>query len=79
VLELKRAPGDDILVFGSGTLATALAQHRLIDEFQFAVAPVILGQGRTLISGAAMQAPLSLIESRALDGGHVLLRYELPK
>jgi hypothetical protein len=31
-LRLKRQPGKDILVFGSGRLVTTLMQHDLIDE-----------------------------------------------
>ena len=74
---LKRAPGRDMLVFGSGTLTAALAQHGLIDEYQFAVAPVLLGQGRNLISGVRRTSKMALAESRALPQGNLLLRYVL--
>jgi RibD domain-containing protein len=59
------------------TLTSALAQHGLIDEYQFAVALVMLGQGRSLISGVTRVSQMSLTESRALPQGNRLLRYEL--
>jgi dihydrofolate reductase len=51
-------------------------EHGLIDEYQFAVAPVMLGQGRHLISGVTRTSKMSLTESRALPQGNLLLRYE---
>jgi dihydrofolate reductase len=65
-----------MLLLGSGTLTSALAEHGLIDEYQFAVAPVMLGQGRNLISGVTRTSKMSLTESRALPQGNLLLRYD---
>ena len=72
---LKRQPGKDIIVFGSGSIVSALTQHDLIDEYQFIVNPVILGNGRSMLTGVAQRASLGLIESRTYVSGKILLRF----
>lgn len=72
---LKNQPGKDIIVFGSGSIVSALTQHGLIDEYQFIVNPVILGSGRSMITGVAQRASLDLIESRSYKSGWILLRF----
>jgi dihydrofolate reductase len=39
------------VILGSGSIVAQLAQQGLIDEFQFVVCQVALGQGRTMIEG----------------------------
>src|SRR6266446_649221 len=50
---LKRQPGKDMIVFGSGSIVAQLTQHGLIDEYQFVVCPILLGSGRPLIAGGS--------------------------
>lgn len=73
---LKRDQGKDILIFGSGTIVTLLAQHGLIDEYHFVVSPLFLGGGRPLIGGLPRNVPLRLIEAKSYPSGNVSLRYE---
>ncbi len=73
---LKREQGKDILIFGSGTIVTLLAQHGLIDEYHFVVSPLFLGGGRPLIGGLPRNVPLRLIEAKSYPSGNVSLRYE---
>ena len=73
---IKREPGNDIMIFGSGTIVSQLAQHDLIDEYQFVVGPVLLGDGRTLVSGVSKIASLKLVENTPYKSGNVMLRYE---
>jgi dihydrofolate reductase len=47
----------------------------LIDEYQFVVAPVALGAGRTLFQGIGEPVPLRLTKSRAFGNGNVVLSY----
>jgi len=72
---MKRQPGSDMLIFGSGSIASLLTRHRLIDEYQFIVNAVLLGDGRSLLTGVPTTLRLQLLESRAFPSGNVLLRY----
>jgi dihydrofolate reductase len=72
---LKHAAGKNMLVLGSGELTRLLAQHDLIDEYQFGLVPVILGKGRKLLDDLDGRHKVSLVESRSLPTGTVLLRY----
>jgi dihydrofolate reductase len=40
-----------MMIFGSGSIVSQLTQHGLIDEYQFVVCPVFLGDGRRLLEG----------------------------
>jgi dihydrofolate reductase len=62
--EMKRRPGKDIIVFGSGSIATQLTAHALIDEYQFVVCPTFLGQGRPFLSALHQSVALELAEAQ---------------
>lgn len=72
---MKRGPGRDMMLFGSGSIVSLLSAHGLIDEYQFVVGPALIGAGRTLMDGAALDVPLELLEATAFRSGNVLLRY----
>jgi dihydrofolate reductase len=72
---LKRQPGKDMIVFGSGSIVSQLPQHGLIDEYQFVVCPIVLGSGRPMLSGVSKSLSLDLLEAAAYQSGDVLLRY----
>lgn len=76
VEELKAEPGRDIMIFGSGSIASLLSKHGLIDEYTFVVGPVLLGSGRPLIHDAP-RAKLELLECSTFPSGNVRLRYRL--
>jgi dihydrofolate reductase len=48
----------------------------LIDEFQIALTPIVLGKGRTMFDGVRKRLNLKLTSSRAFANGNVFLRYE---
>jgi dihydrofolate reductase len=75
IQNLKRGPGKDIIVLGSGSIVSQLTQHGLIDEYQFIVSPLLLGSGRPLLSGVTRGMPLQLREAKAYPSGNVMLRY----
>src|SRR5262249_13306407 len=75
VAAMKEEKGADIIIFGSGSVASQLTQHGLIDEYHLVVSPVILGQGLPLISGVAQRLKVTLQEARPFPSGVVLLRY----
>jgi dihydrofolate reductase len=79
IASLKRQPGRDMIVFGSGSIVSQLTQHGLIDEYQFVVCPVLLGSGRPLLSGVPKSVRLDLLEAKNYRSGDVLLRYTGPR
>jgi dihydrofolate reductase len=76
VRKLKNAPGDDMVILGSGSIVSQLAQEGLIDEYQFVVSPIILGKGKTMFEGVTNKKPLKLTKTRTFSNGNVLLSYE---
>jgi dihydrofolate reductase len=73
VAALKRQPGKNIIVYGSGTLVDALARLDLVDEYRLWLHPVIIGLGRPLFSG--LSASLQFMARQVFDTGVVLLCY----
>jgi dihydrofolate reductase len=72
---MKRQPGKDMILFGSGSIVSQLTEHGLIDEYQLVVTPVLLGRGRPLLSGAEKGSRLDLLEAREYPSGNLVLRY----
>lgn len=73
---LKAQPGRELQVHGSAQLAASLLDAGLVDTIRLAVAPVIIGQGRRLLTGDA-DAGLRLLEQRTMPSGLVVLTYEV--
>jgi dihydrofolate reductase len=76
IRKMKRAPGKDMVIFGSGNLVSQLAEEGLIDEYQIVVHPVVLGKGRTMFEGVKKKLPVKLTKTRIFGNGNVLLWYE---
>jgi dihydrofolate reductase len=76
VLKLKQEQGKNIMT-GGVTLALQLAELGLIDEYHFAVHPIIVGEGRRLFEGINLQEKLrlNLVGSKTFKSGCVLLHY----
>jgi dihydrofolate reductase len=72
---ITRAPGKDILVFGSGSVASRLTELGLVDEYHLVIAPILLGSGKPLVSGITQRTPLRLVEATPFPSGNVKLRY----
>jgi dihydrofolate reductase len=75
IAQLKKKPGKDLLIFGSGSLVSQLSEHGLIDEYRFVVCPVLLGEGRTLLGDMPERVSLELVEAKAFRSGNVMLTY----
>lgn len=76
ISKLKTSPGPDIVIMGSGTIVAQLTQAGLIDVYQIAVAPIVLGAGRGLFDGVTCRPALKRTSSRTFDNGNVFLTYE---
>jgi len=75
IARLKKQPGEDIVVIGSGTIVANLVRAGLVDEFRLRVIPVILGSGKLLFKDQAGQRQLKLIESKTFKSGVQALCY----
>jgi dihydrofolate reductase len=75
VRQLKEAPGRGLFV-GGVTLALALAELGLIDEYEFLVHPVLAGHGPTLFAGLKERRVLKLVGRQEFRSGVVVLRYQ---
>ena len=73
--ELKRQPGKDIVISGSGALVRSLLDGGLIDELKLMVHPVVVGSGKRLFEEGEKQTALDLVDSRTFSTGVVYLTY----
>jgi len=81
VLELKqsRNGGTKNILVGSPSLIVALAQLELIDEYQLAVQPTILGTGLSLFKNIKDRIDLKLLKTKTFGCGAVAHYYEPTK
>jgi dihydrofolate reductase len=73
--QLKREPGDNMLIYGSASLVRALTDFGLIDEYQVLIHPLLLGGGKSLFQSVRDRTKLTLIESKTHPSGVVVLSY----
>jgi dihydrofolate reductase len=76
VRKMRKEPGKDLVILGSGSIIAQLAQEGLIDEYQIIVNPVVLGKGRTMFDGIKDKLTLKLTKTRTFGNGNTLLCYE---
>jgi dihydrofolate reductase len=76
VTKLKEQPGRPILAVGSSGLAQTLMQHRLVDEYQLWLHPVVLGSGKRLFRDGGPDIRLRLVDSKTTATGLVILTYK---
>ena len=72
VTALKQAPGPDLTLLGSGSVAAQLGEANLVDEYLFVIVPIALGAGRSLFSHAKR---LRLVSQRAFRSGNLVVSY----
>ena len=75
VAELKRQPGKDIGIVGSGKLVRSLLKDGLLDELNLMVHPIILGNGKRLFEDWDARKGLELVDSKTFGTGVVSLAY----
>jgi dihydrofolate reductase len=77
VREVAERTDGDVLVNGSVTLARALHEQGLVDEWRLMLYPTVLGAGRRLFGDTAQDAALQLLDSR--PAGETLILTYAPK
>jgi dihydrofolate reductase len=77
IAKLKKQPGKNIAVSGSGSLVSWLARERLLDEIDLLVLPVVVGCGKRLFEDYGDRVPLHLAESKTFSNGVQYLKFQL--
>ena len=76
VARLKKMPGRELQVHGSGMLVRTLLENDLVDELRLLVFPVIVGAGRRLFPDAGLATGLRLVDSRTAGSGTAIHVYQ---
>ncbi|HUQ03478.1 MAG TPA: dihydrofolate reductase family protein [Kofleriaceae bacterium] len=75
VAAAKRAPGGDIMIFGSPSVARTLAAHDLIDEWRLSINPSIIGAGSSLWGPDGKPTKLTLRSAHTFRSGAIAVHY----
>ncbi len=76
VVKLKRQPGKDITILGSGALVRSLLRDGLLDELRLMVHPVVVGNGKRLFENVGDQKALEVVDSKTFGTGVLYLTYQ---
>ncbi len=76
IKNIKKEPGKDIALLGSGSMMSQFEQRGLIDEYRIMVNPIVLGSGNPLFKGIKDRLKLKLTKTRTFQNGNVLLYYQ---
>jgi dihydrofolate reductase len=72
ISNMKRMPGRDIVVYGSGRLVAALQEAGLADEYQVWLHPVAIGSGKPFFT---VPASFRINDIRQFANGVVIISY----
>ena len=76
IVKIKKQPGKDMVIFGSGSIVSTFAQLGLVDEYRIIVNPVVLGSGKPLFKDIRGRINLKLLKTKTFSSGNVLLVYQ---
>ena len=76
VADIKRQPGPDLHVWGSGHLIQTLIKHDLVDTFWLMIYPITLGDGKRLFADGTIPAAFTVTESIVTTTGVIVVNYE---
>ncbi|HYI62316.1 MAG TPA: dihydrofolate reductase family protein [Acidimicrobiales bacterium] len=75
VRDLRAKEGGNLQLMGSPTLAGALIEHDLVDEYRLMIEPVTLGGGKRLFPDDGQARPLELVSTITSDTGVHICTY----
>ncbi len=75
VAALKRQPGPDLHVWGSGQLIQTLMAHDLVDAFWLMLYPLTLGVGKRLFAQGTPPAAFAVTDSQLTPSGILVATY----
>lgn len=76
IREVKKSPGKDMTILGSGSIISLFTDHSLIDEYQFMIDPAAIPNGTPVFNNIHQKLNLRLIGSKVFNNGVVLLNYQ---
>ena len=76
IQKIKKEPGHDLWVHGSGNLIQSLLENNLIDRMHLWIFPVTVGKGKRLFASGTQPAGLKLIDSKISTTGVFIGTYE---
>jgi dihydrofolate reductase len=78
IAKLKQEPGKNILVWGGASFVNYLVKENLVDEFRLTISPTLMENGgKTILHDIKERGKLSMIDTRPLSRGNVILRYSV--
>ncbi|HEU5346388.1 MAG TPA: dihydrofolate reductase family protein [Ktedonobacterales bacterium] len=76
VRTLKRQPGPDLHVYGSGNLLQTLFKADVVDALWLMIHPLTLGEGKRLFAEGTIPAAFKVTESTVSPTGIIFVHYE---
>ena len=73
--KLKAQDGKPMFAYGGASFARSLVAHGLVDQYELAILPIVLGQGLPIFSELKQPRRLSLVSSKAFPKGTVVQVY----
>lgn len=73
----KAKAGKDMVIFAGARFAQTALAAGAVDALSILVVPELFGHGTRLFEGHALRRRLTLTETRRMDTGAVLLRYDI--
>jgi dihydrofolate reductase len=76
VAKLRKEPGKEIQVIGSGELVQTLIRHDLVDSYRLMIHPLVLGTGKRLFRDGTPLMKFRLAETKPTTTGVLILTFE---
>ena len=76
VARIKKQPGPNLHVWGSGNLLQTLIKHDLVDAFWLMIYPITLGLGKRLFADGTIPMAFKVTESKVTSNGVIVVNYE---
>ena len=75
ITKLKKQEGKPILAHGGASFAQELVKHGLVDEYRFAIHPVVIGKGISMFATTPHLIDLQLVSSTPFASGAIINIY----
>jgi dihydrofolate reductase len=75
ITKLKQQEGKPILAHGGASFAQELVKHGLVDEYRFAIHPVVIGKGISMFATTPYLIDLQLLSSTPFASGAIINIY----